>query len=232
MNDLKRKVQPFLLGLLFGIVIAGTFFILRLDNYFKELNFYKNFAKTFLDHQNTTAQPEEVQKKTFSKSDNKKKSEKPVNTTEPETKKSTRDSVFHNDSLFKLSTGSDNIVVRKDELLSIKTVELINLDAPYVKTHQDSLLERVSDIKDPRDEMIKHSMQVEFWKSPLNYKGYKLSKYNVILYGITETQNLKLYALNNILYLKQANVIYKMDYNSDFKPFERIVDEGILSNFK
>jgi hypothetical protein len=75
-------------------------------------------------------------------------------------------------------------------------------------------------------------MQIEFWKSPLNYKGYRLSKYNVILYGLTDTQNLKLFTLDDIFYMKHASVVYKLDYNTDFKPFERVLDEGMLNNFK
>ena len=30
-----------------GLVLAGAFFIFKLDDYFKELNFYKNVARTF-----------------------------------------------------------------------------------------------------------------------------------------------------------------------------------------
>ena len=71
MNSFRKKALPFALGLLLGIVIAGTFFILRLDNYFKELNFYKNFAKTFLDQQTITGQKGSSQPKISAKIINK-----------------------------------------------------------------------------------------------------------------------------------------------------------------
>lgn len=233
MSNFKRKAQPFFLGLLLGIVIAGTFFILRLDTYFKELNFYKNFAKTFLDQQSTATQKEQEHTPVPAKLKNKKQAEQFVSNEPPE--KSTLpqgDSVTRQDSVMKSGNIADQIVVRKDELLNVRTVELLNLSPPVVKTHRDSLLEKVSEIRDNRSIPGKQSMQIEFWKSPLNYKGYKLSKYNVILYGLKDTQNLKLFTLDDIFYMKHASVIYKLDYNADFKPFERVVDETILHNFK
>lgn len=230
MSNFKRKAPSFFLGLLLGIVIAGTFFILRLDNYFKELNFYKNFAKTFLDQQ-STAKKDPVAKSASIKA--KKSSEQFAMKTEPEKKAvAVQDSVIMRDSIPKTGNFSDNIVVRKDELLNVRTVELFNLNPSLVKTHKDSLLEKISDIRDHKGNSGKQSMQIEFWKSPLNYKGYRLSKYNVILYGLTDTQNLKLFTLDDIFYMKHASVVYKLDYNTDFKPFERVLDEGVLNNFK
>lgn len=233
MNSFRKKALPFALGLLLGIVIAGTFFILRLDNYFKELNFYKNFAKTFLDQQAITGQKGSSQPKISAKIINKKQTGQ-VSIQNESTKKGmvVTDSFAHPDSILKWSNFSDNIVIRKDELLNIRKVELFNLNMSVHKSHTDSLLEKVSDIKDNRDKNGKQSMQIEFWKSPLNYKGYKLSKYNVILYGLTDTQNLKLYTLDAIFYMKHASVVYKLDYNSDFKPYERVLDEALLTNFK
>lgn len=232
MSNFKRKAQPFFLGLLLGIVIAGTFFILRLDNYFKELNVYKNFAKTFRDQQSITSHNEAVNKPVPAKIPTKKQSEQFVSKAGVSSKMAVGDSVSRPDSLMKSGSPSDNIVVRKDELLNVRTVELYNLTPFKTKTHSDSLLEKVSDIHGNKAYTGKQSMQIEFWRSPLNYKGYKLSKYNVILYGLTDTQNLKLFTLDDLFYMKHASVVYKLDYNTDFKPFERVLDEGILNNFK
>ena len=65
MNYLKRKAPPFTLGLLLGIVIAGTFFMFRLDNYIKELSIYKNVSETFSSQQ----QPVEKHVNLIKKSD-------------------------------------------------------------------------------------------------------------------------------------------------------------------
>ncbi|HSH64888.1 MAG TPA: hypothetical protein VLB84_03610 [Bacteroidia bacterium] len=216
-----------------GIVIAGTFFVLQLDNYFKELNFHKNFVKTFMDHLSEENKKEKIKQNIPAKITNKKEMEQPSSKTELQKKeKLTTDTLIYPDSTAKRYNFSDNIVIRKDELLNIRKMELFNLTPPVIKTHQDSLLEKVSDIKEKKVNSGKQYMQIEFWKSPLNYKGYKLSKYNVILYGLSDTQNLKIFTLDDVFYMKHASVIYKLDYNTDFKPYERVLDENILHNFK
>lgn len=232
MNYFKRKAPPFILGLLFGIVIAGTFFLFRLDTYFKELSVYKNLAETFSSQQPADEnQPDTIKRYTPTKIKNKKQSEEPIKKN-METVDATieTDSVISGDSTVRTASYSDNIVIRKDELLNVRTIELKNLNTPVVKNHTDSLLERLSEIKG--DRTINKYVQIEFWKSPLNYKGYKLSKYSVILYGLQDSESLKLYTLEDIFYIRNASTVYKLEYSSDFKPFERVVDEGILSNLK
>jgi hypothetical protein len=234
MSNFRKKAQLFTLGLLLGIVIAGTFFILRLDNYFKELNVYKHFSENFRYQQRAASErPAKADEITLTKINNKKqKDQSSVKNTSIKKEPSLADSLNNIDLIVQSGNFSDNIVIRKDELLNIKTVELKNLDAPENMSHVDSLLEKVSEIKDDRNKNRKQSMQIEFWKSPLNYKGYKLSKYNVILYGLTDTENLKIYTLRGTLYMKNASAVYKMDYNADFKPYERVTDEMITSSLK
>jgi hypothetical protein len=234
MSNFRKKAQLFVLGLLLGIVIAGTFFILRLDNYFKELSVYKNFANSFLHKQSIDSEKADTANKTASTKIKNKRQDAQFPAKNSAVKKDipTVDSLRYADSIVQSGGFSDNIVIRKDELLSIRTIELKNLDAPESMSRVDSLLEKVSEIKNDHNNNRIQSMQIEFWRSPLNYKGYKLSKYNVILYGITDTENLKIYTLNGILYMKNASTVYKLDYNSDFKPFERITDEMITSSLK
>jgi len=233
MSYFKRKAPPFILGLLLGIVIAGTFFMFRLDNYIKELSFYKNVSETFSSQQSPDEKHTDSLKKNDStKIKNKRQSESfATKNTEPKKTETPADSVDIADSAIKTASYADDIVIRKDELLNVRTIELKNLNAPVIKNHSDSLLEKISDIKDDKRAVNKY-VQIEFWRSPLNYKGYKLSKYSVILYGLPDTENLKLYTLDDVFYIRNASTVYKLEYNSDFKPYERVVDEGILSNLK
>ncbi|HET6225192.1 MAG TPA: hypothetical protein VFF27_02870 [Bacteroidia bacterium] len=233
MNYFKRKAPPFILGLLLGIVIAGTFFILRLDTYFKELNFYKNLPESFSTQQTVEDRPSDsIKANSLTKIKNKKQKEESEKNKTDEAKPEVKEDSAHSDDI-SLSTGAftDNIVIRKDELLNVRTIELKNLDALEIKSHTDSLLDKLSDIKDDNHSVNRY-VQIEFWRSPLNYKGYKLSKYSVILYGLPDIEEMKLYNLNKVLYIKNASTVYKLEYNRDFKPFERVVDESILSNFK
>jgi hypothetical protein len=43
---------------------------------------------------------------------------------------------------------------------------------------------------------------IEFWTSPLHYKGYKMGKYKLVLYGINATDDIKIYRLDDVVYLK------------------------------
>ena len=47
MSSFKEKSFGFIIGILVGLIVAGGFFIFKLDDYFKELNFYKSVSNTF-----------------------------------------------------------------------------------------------------------------------------------------------------------------------------------------
>ena len=47
MADNKEKIQFFVGGILVGLIIAGSFFIFKLDDYFEKLKLYQNITKTF-----------------------------------------------------------------------------------------------------------------------------------------------------------------------------------------
>ena len=103
------------------------------------------------------------------------------------------------DSLASASVNSDDIIVRKDELLSTKTFEVINLNPSANRTNaKDSLLQKVSGIKDDKNNS-QQFFNIELWQSPLNYKGYKMSKYKIILYGIESSDGLKIVKLDDII---------------------------------
>lgn len=247
MSSFKERTQVFIMGLMAGLIIAGGFFILKLDNYFKELNFYKNIVKTFTfksanKDNETPVKPEE---ETVSKNKKTKEStpknkvavRSDTSTTKPVTnfildadtiaKHTVKDSVL----TMNTNPSQEDIVIRKDELLLTKTVEVINLTTPSNQSNaKDSLLQKVSGIKD--DKNVKQYVNVELWKSPLNYKGYKMGKYKVVLYGIVSLDGLKIYTLEGDTYLKYGNTTYRLENTSEFKPYERITDETVTSKLK
>ena len=236
MSSFKEKSQGFVIGILVGLVVAGGFFVFKLDDYFKELNFYKSVSNTFSSDKTEATEPA-VKEASATQVKDKKKKEK---STKVESEESdieaqvtgTADSVkISKDSLTLENPVMDDVVVRKDELLSTKTLEVLNLDAIAKMTSKDSLLQKVSGIKDDRSSS-KQFLNVEFWASPLNYKGYKMSKYKLVLYGIASPDGLKLYKLDDVTYLKSSSFIYRLDASGDFKAYERITDESIISKLK
>jgi hypothetical protein len=241
MRNFKEKLQVFIMGLMAGLLIAGGFFILKLDDYFKELSFYKSVIKTFsnnskndepLKNSGDTLSSEEKQEQ-----GNKIKNKKNI-TNEISTKKDfvldadTMNSHSSKDSLLISGISNpDDIVIRKDELLFTKTIEVLNLSPIANRTSKDSLLQKVSGVSDEKNNM-KEFFNIEFWQSPLNYKGYRMSKYKLVLYGVTSADKLKIYKLDDVIYLKNGALFYQLDYANDFKQYERITDEVIINRLK
>lgn len=251
MGNFKEKSQSFIIGLMAGLIIAGGFFILKLDDYFKELNFYKNIAKTFVsDSKNLESSvksedTEPVQEKKIKPNISKNKSVSIIDSIDM--KKNKTDLVLDADSLKKYlsmdtvvskntsviaTTSSEDIIVRKDELLSTKTVEIINLSpVASSRNSKDSLLQKVSGIKDDKN-ATKQFINIELWQSPLNYRGYKMSKYKIALYGLTSLEGVKVYILDDVIYLKNGAIVNKLENSSEFRPYERITEENLISKLK
>jgi hypothetical protein len=238
MSGLKEKAQIFIIGLSIGLLIAGAFFILKLDDYFKELNLYKKVSQTFTPAKdNSTLEQNPIVEK---QKKNNSKTIKKANTKDSSDVKPAPDlsilsdtsKVMRTDSLNASFTATEDIIVKKDELLATKTMEVFNMNPTANKpSGKDSLLQKVSGISDERS-TGKQMFNVEFWQSPLNYKGYKMSKYKIVVYGIASAEGLKLYKLDDLIYLKFMSNVYKLDYSGEFKPYERITDEQIINRLK
>lgn len=241
MINFKEKSQVFIMGMMAGLIIAGGFFILKLDDYFKELNFYKNVAKTFYlnskssesiikttdtkPSEGTTPNKNYTKKRIYSKVDSTNKKANFILNADTLKNYLTKDSLSINDP-------TEDIVVKKDELLSTKTIEVINLNPLSSTTnHSDSLLQKVSGIRDDRNS-AKQFFNVELWQSPLNYKGYKMSKYKIVVYGISSADAIKMYKIDEDIYIKNASVVYKLEQSNDFKPYQFITDPSILNKLK
>lgn len=241
MINFKEKSQVFIMGMMAGLIIAGGFFILKLDDYFKELNFYKNVAKTFYLNSKSsestiissdTKNPEEIKPNRIG---TKKRVSSMVDSTHTKTNFVLNADTLNNhlakDST-SFSNNTEDIVVRKDELLSTKTIEVINLDPLESNVnHSDSLLQKVSGIRDDRNS-AKQYFNVELWQSPLNYKGYKMSKYKIVVYGISSADAVKVYKIDEEFYLKNASLVYKLEQSNDFKPYQFVSDQSIISKLK
>lgn len=234
MSSLKEKSQVFIIGLLVGLLVAGGFFVFKLDDYFQELNFYKRFAETFQSEKSVEPSTSVSEASPSSTSTHKNNKKKMVSVSSNITEEEKKDTNLYsaNDSAVFVKTASDEIVVKKDEMLTSKTYEVINLSPASNKPNgKDSLLQKVSGIKDDRMNG-KQMFNVEFWTSPLNYRGYKMSKYKIVLYGVDPDDAIKLYRLEDMIYMKNNAIVYELSPTGDFSSYERITDELILNKLK
>jgi hypothetical protein len=109
---------------------------------------------------------------------------------------------------------NDNIVISKDELLFTK---LIKVTGQYKNVNDsyelDSILtdQRVANKKDHG------AIKVEFWRSPINYKGYKFDDVKLVVFGMLEFNNLSLISHDNDLFIKYNKEYYPVEQTDDFK---------------
>jgi hypothetical protein len=141
-----------------------------------------------------------------------------------------RDSLLlalNKDSAFS-KTEEEIIVVKKDELLLVKMVNFINLDSKSedLNAKKDSAISALAGIKEPFNA---NNLTIEFWKSPINYRGYKMNRNKLVLFGMQSSDIIKVFKLNENIYFKNGEKVYRVEKITDFKPYEMITDPNIIN---
>lgn len=203
--QIKRKIPAFVFGVSIGLIIGVGFFIFKMDDYFSKMK---------------AAVTKEV-----------KVIEKPVQQEEKEQPKddkerykiNTKVSPYTNykevDSLIRSEDGEVNVM--KEEFISVKNLKLIDLD----NAQKDTLSPKLAGVNNDHSTLF----FVEFWKTPLNSKGYRMTKNRIILYGFSDFSYLTLYKVDDVYYLKSEEQVYKVSANSDFMPMDRVIDSDLLA---
>jgi hypothetical protein len=124
------------------------------------------------------------------------------------------------DSLIALDS---KITIATEELMSVKNVKVIQIGDNAAG--KDSLVSKLAHVEENNSDLY----FIEFWKTPLNSRGYRFSKNKVMLYGFVDFNNVLLYELDNSYYIKCSDQVYKLFYGGDFKQLERVVDTDLLA---
>ena len=234
----SNKSLLFFLGLVSGTVVGAGFFLLDLNEFFKKSKWLQTSADTetsqIVTNDNLSLTKKKDQKTDTTRSkmnssdilSSKYSLDTPLVTVLQES-----DSLLKNSPSFNISsTGNENIVVRKDKLLSTKVLQIESTEKPNETTESDSILEKISGIKN-----TEHSStfrRLEFWLSPVNYKGYKLTQNKLVLFGINPDLEIKLYNRNGKIFMKYDFSVYELNYTDDFKQFEKAVDPSLIESIK
>ena len=138
------------------------------------------------------------------------------------------------DSLVNEGEDSENIVVKRDEFILSKPIEIINFDFKGSNKNQnksDSLLALNTGIKDnkkaPNDP--KFIYMVEYWQSPLNYKGYRLGVNKFVFFGLDPDEPISAYFWKGNYYLKWRDNFYFLQENDGFESFEKVNQPELIS---
>jgi hypothetical protein len=209
MMRLKRKIPTFIFGVTVGLVVGAAFFVFKINDLFDKVKDSAREHITVIEQpvKNIPEQAEEKKKIREKFKINIGKSAK-VNYHEV-------DSLIREDS---------NLNIATDELMSVKNVKVIRIGDNL--SDGDTVagkLANVSEVK-PADLYF-----VEFWKTPLNSKGYRFTRNKIMLYGFVDFNDVLVYEVDKNYYIKCSGQVYRINYTSDFRKLERVMDSDLLA---
>jgi len=128
----------------------------------------------------------------------------------------------------------EDIIVKQDQLLisavlPVNQKQVQNLEE---KKAEESLADEAAGKLNPSadlpvQEKTESTFQVEFWISPINYRGYKLTKNQLILFGIEEPDAVKLFRVNDEMYMTYLKETYKLNASSEFGSYVKLKESEI-----
>ena len=206
----KYKIPPFVFGVSIGLLAGIAFFIFKIDDYLKKFN------KPDIDNIKIVEQ-------TISNSADSKESGQGDNKSDKKSKINTKNSPNINYNEVDALLKEEDIKVAQEELLSVKNIKVIDLDASSKRDTLTGQLAGVTSADYP------NLFFVEFWKTPLNSKGYRMTRNRVILYGLSDFSSITIYKVDDNFYLKNDDVVYKISSGTEFKPMELVNDSQLLA---
>ncbi|MCC6371565.1 MAG: hypothetical protein IT236_11220 [Bacteroidia bacterium] len=205
---LKRKIPTFIFGVSIGIIVGVGFFVFKINDLFNKLKESAREQITVIEQpvKNVPANGDQQ------KSNNER--------FKIDLGKSKKINYAEVDSLIKQDS---EINVATDELLSVKSVKAIRIGDGDATG--DTLAARLANVSTLKSDLY----FIEFWKTPLNSKGYRFSKNKIMLYGFIDYTDVLLYELDNSYYIKCSDQVYKLFYSGEFKQLERVMDSDLLA---
>jgi hypothetical protein len=209
----KYKIPPFVFGVSVGLLAGVAFFMFKIDDYIKKIN------KPSIDNikivEQTVKEDSDTDKKSRKEDGDDKEKHKPsINV-----KNSPNINYNEVDELLK----EEAIKVAQEELLSVKNIKVINLD---MRSKKDTLTGQLAGVTSSD---YPNMFFVEFWKTPLNSKGYRMTRNRVILYGLSDFSSITIYKVDDNYYLKNDDLVYKISAGTEFKPMEPVSDSELLA---
>ncbi len=70
---------------------------------------------------------------------------------------------------------------------------------------------------------------IEFWKSPINYKGYKWSNHKLLLFGIFPEEQIGIFFLDGKYYMQSSNGYFLLETSEKYSPLTSVSDKTLIS---
>ncbi|MCF8217541.1 MAG: MSCRAMM family adhesin SdrC [Bacteroidales bacterium] len=228
-NNLKYYLAGLLTGILIGIGLIFIFqsgeekkspqFVLRNEaketpNYKKEQKPSKNQTEASIENKNTTdtVARQSTDSVTTNAAQNIDTSKTPSDTSqqpiEQDTVPTSKDSLPQDQN--------NDIVVMEDKLID-KQIVSINVTSPSdtnkARKNLDSLL--VDDQTTKNSQL--DSITIEYWKSPINYKGYRRIYNRLIVFGFTPQDTIEIFRRNKKLYMQIHDKNFPLNETNNFR---------------
>lgn len=206
MFKLGQRLQTFIFGLSIGLIVGCLFFIFKLDDFFNRLSLFEKKNQSTIE----TKQDNQPNYDSLSNPN----SENQLNTKKKQKSGST----------YFYTSSDEEINVLKEEVLSVKNISLVTL-SPEINSSNDSIIRTLSEVDKSKSTDL---YLVEFRKTPLNSKGYMMTRNRVILYGIVEQKDLSIFKVNDSYFLKNNEIVYRLDHTLEFQPLEITEQSEVL----
>jgi hypothetical protein len=221
----RQKVPVFIFGVSVGLLAGCLFFLFKLDTYIRNFNLSLLNQKQNISEQVITPKKEEGNNESKDKNTYKAKVEVKK---ESNTSSKNVSLISMNDITDSSYVNSENYQVLKEELISVKNLYVKTLTPEEKTSSADSLAASLAGVTNPPKEEF---FMIEFWKTPLNSKGYKMTRSRLLIYGYPEKTDLALVKRDDNYYLRNNKMIYRLSYSSEFKPMERSSESDVAGMF-
>lgn len=132
----------------------------------------------------------------------------------------------------------DSVEVKQDILITSKyltfhTIGTESNDTAYTGNLEMRTIEKLGMEADLVSKpAIQKIIKVEFWQSPINYKGYWLNESKLVLFGIEETDEVQLIKFHEEIYLKYLGSIYRLQAGNLYRSFHSLNEAEIPDEIK
>jgi hypothetical protein len=224
----RKPVIPFGLKLIIAFLIMlflGITFWSYIGNEFESSKPYNNFISIFKKNAKQDA-PERKNKNYTVKGKYQKEATASIDS-------SAQDSSVVNAEKKSVTEGDEeeDIEVKKDVMISSIVLPVIDKGGQKDESSSKDITKKLPDANLAVEEKT-DSFVVEFWVSPIHYKGYKMSKNKLVLFGLENIDALKLYRLNNSIYMNDGESYYMMATTYDFMPNQKLKESEIPQELK
>ncbi len=117
-------------------------------------------------------------------------------------------------SVFPRFLEDETYSLARDKLIHSRIISVYT--SPSSTSESGRLLDSV--IGNQQNSFNEQVVLIEFWESPLNSVGYKMSKTRIIFYGIKVYELAEINYHQGRFYLSYMNDIYPLDFTNTFKP--------------